>query len=346
MIQEAISKLIHMQNLAQNETEQVMNEIMEGRATDAQISAFLVALRIKGETIDEITACAKIMRQKANTINPKAKFLVDTCGTGGDNSNTFNISTAAAFVVSGAGASVAKHGNKSVSSKCGSADVLKELGVNIEMPPKQVERCIEEIGIGFMFAPIFHPAMKFASNARKEIGIRTIFNILGPLTNPANAKSQLIGVFDTNLLETLVQVLKNLGSRHVIAVNGNGLDEITICNKTKVIELKNNNIGAYEINPADFGFNLSSLSGIIGGTPQENAMIITDILKGADGPKRDVVLLNAAAALLASDKVEDYKDAIELAENSIDSGKALGRLNDLKKFSNEVGEFFSGVEHY
>ena len=308
MIQEAISKLVQRQDLTQKETEQVMNEIMECRATDAQIAGFLVALRFKGETIDEITACAKIMRQKAQTINPKVKFLVDTCGTGGDNSNTFNISTAAAFVVSGAGVAVAKHGNKSVSSKCGSADVLRELGVNIDLQPKQVEECIEEIGMGFMFAPVFHPAMKYTLNARKEIGVRTIFNILGPLTNPANAKSQLIGVFDVNLLVSIVGVLKNLGSKHIIAVNGYGLDEITICSKTKVCELKNDNINIYDINPEDYGFKLSSLSEIKGGTHQENSKIILDILNGANGPRRDVVLLNAAAALLTADIAKNYKD--------------------------------------
>lgn len=335
MIQEAISKLVQKQNLTQDETEQVMNGIMEGKATDAQIAAFLIALRLKGETIDEITACAKIMRLKAYTINPKVKFLVDTCGTGGDNSSTFNISTAAAFVVSGAGAAVAKHGNKSVSSKCGSADVLKELGVNIELQPKQVEKCIEEIGIGFMFAPVFHPAMKFALNARREIGIRTIFNILGPLTNPANAKSQLIGVFDENLLRIIAEVLKNLGSKHVIAVNGNGLDEITICGKTKVCELKNNKMDIYSINPEDFGFRLSSLKEITGSSPQENAKIITDVLNGADGPKRNVVLLNAAAALLTANIAKDYKDALELAAHSIDSGSAIKKLKDLISFTNK-----------
>lgn len=341
MIQEAISKLVKRQSLTQIEAELVMNEIMEGEATDAQIAGFLVALRLKGESLSEITACAKIMRQKAMTIKPKAKFLVDTCGTGGDNSNTFNISTAAALVVSGAGASVAKHGNKSVSSKCGSADVLKELGVNIELHPNQVEKCIEKIGIGFMFAPTFHPAMKYASNARKEIGIRTIFNILGPLTNPANAKSQLVGVFDENLLECTAKTLKNLGSKHAIAVNGKGLDEITICGKTKVCELKNNKIISYHLNPEDFGFNLSSLKDITGGTPQQNAKIILDILNGNDGPKRDIVLLNAAAALLASDKVKDYRDALELAADSIDSGNAIFKLKELKKFTSYAGEFFS-----
>ena len=335
MIQGAISKLVQKQDLTQKETGQVMSEIMEGKATDAQIAGFLVALRFKGETIDEITACAKIMRQKSQIINPKVKFLVDTCGTGGDNFDTFNISTAAAFVASGAGAAVAKHGNKSVSSKCGSADVLKELGINIELSPKKVERCIEEIGLGFMFAPIFHPAMRFALNARKEIGVRTIFNILGPLTNPANAKSQLIGVFGNGILENIAKVLKNLGSKHIITVNGSGLDEITICGKTKVCELKNGNIDFYEINPEDFGFKLSHINGITGGSPEENSKIIIDILNGVKGPKRDIVLLNAAAALLTTDKVKNYKDALELAAYSIASGKALKKLKGLIDFTNK-----------
>src|SRR3989338_1051583 len=330
MIQEAISKLVNKQSLTQNQAEQVMNQIMDGKATDAQIAAFITALRLKSETIDEITAFAKIMREQSQTIRPKASYLVDTCGTGGDNSNTFNISTASAFVVSGAGAAVAKHGNKSISSKCGSADVLAELGINIEMQPAQVEKCIEDIGIGFMFAPLFHPAMKYASKARKEIGIRTIFNILGPLTNPANAKSQLVGVFDEKLLMNIAKTLNNLGSRHAIVVNGNGLDEITICGKTDVCELKNNKIDVYSINPIDFGFKLSSLDNIKGGSVSENAKIILDILNGSKGPKGDIVLLNAAAALLATDIVEDYRDAIELANYSIDSGNALKKLKDLK----------------
>ena len=259
MIQKAISKLVQKQNLSLEEMEKVMNDIMEGSATSAQIAAFLVSLRLKGETIEEITACAKIMRSKAHTINPKVNFLVDTCGTGGDNSNTFNISTAAAFVTAGAGAFVAKHGNKSVSSKCGSADVLAALGVNVELTPMQVEKCIEEVGMGFMFAPIFHPAMKHTLSARKEIGIRTVFNILGPLTNPANAKSQLMGVFNPELITSMAEVLRNLGIKHAIVVHGDGLDEITICSPTKVCELKNNAIDFYEINPVDFGFRISSL---------------------------------------------------------------------------------------
>lgn len=341
MIQAVISKLIEKQDLAQNEIEQSMSDIMEGKATDAQIAAFIVALRLKGETIDEIAACARIMRQKAHTINPKVKFLVDTCGTGGDNSNTFNISTAAALVVSGAGAAVAKHGNKSVSSKCGSADVLKELGVKIDLHPKEVEKCIEKIGIGFMFAPMFHPAMKYALNARKEIGIRTVFNILGPLTNPANASSQLIGVFDENLLKVMTEVSKRLGSKHIIAVNGDGLDEITVCGKTKVCELKNGNIEFYEMNPEEIGFGLSSLNEIMGGSPQENAIIIREVLDGCKGARRDIVLLNAAGTLLAADKVKNYEEGLELAAYSIDSGKALQKLEELKKFTSQNAEGYT-----
>ncbi|MBI2659694.1 anthranilate phosphoribosyltransferase [Candidatus Woesearchaeota archaeon] len=335
MIQEGISKLVERHDLTQSEAEQLMNEIMEGKATDSQIAAFLVALRSKGETVEEITACAKIMRQKAHSISPKVSLLVDTCGTGGDSSNTFNVSTAAAFVVSGAGIPVAKHGNKSISSKCGSADVLKELGIFIELQPKQVEKCIEDAGIGFMFAPVFHPAMKYAANARKELGVRTVFNILGPLTNPANAKSQLIGVFSENLLMDIVQAAKKLGSSRVIAVNGSGLDEISICAKTKVCELKSGNIESYYLNPEEFGFKLGSLNEIMGGFPKENAKIVLGVLNGDNGPRRDIVLLNAAAAILASGTAADYKDALELAAQSIDSGKAIEKLNVLIEFTNK-----------
>ncbi len=335
MMQDAISKLMQRQDLSEIEAENSMTEIMEGKASDAQIAAFLVAMRMKGESIDEITACSKIMRQKSNSINPKVNFLVDTCGTGGDKLGTFNISTASAFVASGAGAAVAKHGNRSVSSKCGSADVLQQLGVNIELNPKEVEKCIEETGIGFMFAPKFHPAMKFAINARKEIGSRTIFNILGPLTNPANAKSQLIGVFDASLLEVFAKVLKNLGSNHVIIAHGNGLDEITITGKTKICELKNSDIISYEIDPKELGFEIVPIDEIIGNSIAENAKIIINILNGAKGAKRDVVILNAAAALLASGVARNYKDAVGLSIHSIDSGKAIEKLENLKKFTNE-----------
>ena len=332
MLQKIIAKLIEKKNLNDEDSKGAISDIMDGNATDAQIASFLTALRMKGETIDEISACARVMRQKAISIYPKVSHLVDTCGTGGDNSGTFNISTAAAFVASGAGAFVAKHGNRSMTSKCGSADVLKEIGINIELSPKDVKRCIEEIGIGFMFAPVFNPAMRHASNARKEIGFKTIFNILGPLTNPANAKSQLIGVFDEGLLEVVVQVLKNLGSRHVIAVNADGMDEISICSNTKVCELKDSKIESYTLNPQDFGFKKSPISKIRGGLSSENAKIMIGVLNGAKGPRRDIVVLNAAAALLAADIAKDYGQGIKLAAESIDSKKALGKLEELKNF--------------
>lgn len=337
MIQSIIQKLIDKKDLVIDEAEAVMEEIMTGKATDAQIAGFLVALRIKGETIDEITAFAKVMRDKANTINPNVNVLVDTCGTGGDKSDTFNISTTSAFVVAGCGIAVAKHGNKSVSSKCGSADVLKELGVNIELSPKQVEACIEKVGIGFMFAPKFHEAMKYAVNARRELGIRTVFNILGPLTNPANANAQLVGVFDEKLTKPLAEVLGKLGCKHAFVVHGNGLDEITITAETTVSEFKEGHVVTYKIKPTDFGMKLASIDKIKGGTPNENAEILLNILKGKEkGAKRDIVLLNSAAAISASDKVDNLKEGIKLAEKSIDSGNALKKLNLLIEFSKNV----------
>ena len=336
MIQEAISKLAGKKDLLELEAAKAMEDIMEGKATTPQIKEFLLGLKSKGETIDEITACARIMREKSIKIEPNAMHLVDTCGTGGDNSGTFNISTAAAFVASGAGASAAKHGNRSISSKCGSADVLKALGVNIELEPKKVEECIEKVGIGFLFAPKFHPAMKYAMDARRELGVRTVFNILGPLTNPAGAKSQLIGVFDAKLLPVMANVLKNLGSRHAIVVNGNGMDEITLSGNTDVFELKNGAIENYFINPEDFGFKLCSAEDLKGDTPEENAKIIVNILSGSKGPKRDVVVLNAAAALLVCGLAKDFEGGIALANRSIDSGNAIKKLNELIKFTNNA----------
>jgi len=336
MIQEAISKLAEKKDLLESEVAKAMEDIMEGKATTPQIKEFLLGLKSKGETIDEITACAKVMRQKSVKIDPDVNHLVDTCGTGGDNSGTFNISTAAAFVAAGAGASVAKHGNRSISSKCGSADVLKALGVNIELEPDKVKECIEKAGIGFLFAPKFHPAMKYAMDARKELGVRTVFNILGPLTNPAGAKSQLIGVFDPKLLPLMANALKNLGSRHAVVVNGNGLDEITLSGKTEVLELKNGVIENYHLNPEEYGFKLCSIEELKGNTPEENASIIIDILNGFKGPKRDVVVLNAAAALLTTGLAKDYEGAIALAAWSIDTGNAVKKLNELKEFTNNA----------
>ncbi|HLG23470.1 MAG TPA: anthranilate phosphoribosyltransferase [Candidatus Nanoarchaeia archaeon] len=338
MIQEAILKLADKKDLIGSEAAKSMEDIMEGKATNAQVAAFLIGLKLKGENTEEITACAKVMRDKSIKIEPDAKFLVDTCGTGGDNSGTFNISTAAAFVAAGAGADVAKHGNRSISSKCGSADVLSALGVNINLEPKKVEECIEKVGIGFLFAPRFHPAMKFAMEARKEIGIRTIFNILGPLTNPAGAKCQLIGVFDSELMHVMADVLKNLGSRHAIIVNGSGLDEITLTGETKVIELKSGVIESYSIKPEALGFETCSIADLKGGTPEENAKIIIDILSGLKGPKRDVVVLNSAAALLSCGLAKNYEGAIAMAARSIDSGSAMKKLNDLREFTKNASQ--------
>ncbi|MCK5282695.1 MAG: anthranilate phosphoribosyltransferase [Nanoarchaeota archaeon] len=336
MIQEAISKLVEKKDLTLKEAEDVMDEIMSGQATDAQIAGFLVALRLKGETIDEITACAKVMREKASGISPKVEKLVDVVGTGGDNSNTFNISTASAFVVAGAGVPVAKHGNKSVSSKSGAADVLTSLGVNIMLEPKQVEKCIEEIGIGFMFAPKFHSAMKYAIGPRKELKLRTVFNILGPLTNPASAEHELMGVFDESLTEPLAKVLANLGVKHSLVVHGSGMDEITLTGPTKISEYKDGVIKTYTINPEDFGMEICTKEDIMGGTPGENKDIILNILKGREkGAKRDIVVLNAAAALLAADEVDSIKEGIKKAEESIDSGKALEKLEKMIEFTNK-----------
>jgi len=337
MIQEAISKLIEKQDLSMEESVVVMDEIMSGKATDAQIAGFLIALRLKGETIDEITACAKVMREKASRIKPKNhNQLIDVVGTGGDKSGTFNISTAAAFVTAGAGIPVAKHGNKGISSKCGSADVLTALGIKIDLEPKKVEQCIDEVGIGYMFAPKFHSAMKYAIGPRKELAARTVFNILGPLTNPAEAPFELMGVFDDKLVEPLAEVLGKLGCKHALVVHGNGLDEITLEGPTKVAEYKDGHVKTYEIKPTDFGIKSAKLKELKGGSPQENAKIIQDILGGKEkGPKRDAVLLNAGAAIYTAGKANNIQEGIGIAKDSIDSGKALEKLNNLKDWTNK-----------
>jgi len=289
---------------------------------------------MKGETIDEITGCAKVMREKVMPIKTDADYVVDTCGTGGDNSHTFNISTISALVAAGAGVRIAKHGNRAVSSDCGSADVLKALGVNIDADADKVAKCIDEVGIGFLFAPLLHPAMKYAIAPRREIGIRTIFNILGPLTNPASAKGQVLGVYDEKLTEPLAYVLKNLGSEHVFVVHGaDGLDEMTITDKTFVSELKGGMVHTYTIAPEDFGIHKADRSELIGGTIDDNAKIVLNILNGEKGAKRDIVLLNAGTAIVAGGKASDIKEGIYLAEESIDSGKALQKLEMLIKYS-------------
>lgn len=335
MIQEAIGKLIQKKDLDSIEAEAVMDEVMSGTSTPAQIAGFLVALRMKGETIGEITACAKVMRKKASLIAPKRKpELIDIVGTGGDGSNSFNISTTAAFVAAGAGIPVAKHGNRSVSSKSGAADVLAALGVNIALEPKKVEQCIDEVGIGFLFAPNFHPAMKFAIGPRKELGVRTIFNILGPLTNPAEAPFELMGVFDPKLVEPLAHVLGNLGCKHAMVVHGSGLDEMTLSGPTSIAEFFKGKVKNYFLNPSDVGLKACSKESLSGGAPEENANILRGILEGKEkGPKRHVVLLNAGAAIYIAGKASTIKEGIALAQNSLDSGKALEKLNKLVQWS-------------
>ena len=330
-IQFAIKKVVDNKDLSIAESTSVFNEIMSGRATDAQIAAFIVALRMKGEIADEITGAAAVMREKAHRIIPESSdFLVDTCGTGGDGADTFNISTAAALVAAGAGARVAKHGNRNVSSKCGSADVLEALGINVTVAPEVMKSCLDTAGIAFLFAPTLHKAMKYAIGPRREIGVRTIFNVLGPLTNPADAPSQVIGVFAAHLTEVMATVLNNLGSKKAFIVHGmDGLDEITLCGTTKVSELYEGSIRTYTVQPEDFGLPRASRSDITGGTPVENALIIKSIVNGEKGPKRDIVCLNAGFALAAAGRAENPKEGIEMAAISIDSGAAQNRLQQM-----------------
>jgi anthranilate phosphoribosyltransferase len=336
MIKEAITSLISGKSLTMDETAAVMEEIMSGEVTPAQFGAFVTALRLKGETVDEITGLAKTMRSKAVPVTI-AGPLVDTCGTGGDGAHTFNISTAAAFVAAGAGLKVAKHGNRAMSSQCGSADVLEALGVKIDLNAEQVQKCLNEAGIGFMFAPMFHPAMKYAAAPRREIGIRTVFNIIGPLTNPAGAGAQVLGVADETLVEKLAQVLKSLGCRHALVVHGeDGLDEITVTGKTRVCELKDGDIKSYSISPEDFGLSTAGLGSLRGGTLEENADLLRRVLVSIPGPQQDVVLMNAAAVLLAGDRVETMQQGIDLARKVIDSGKALDKLEQMVECSQSL----------
>ncbi len=333
-IKEAIKKIIELNDLTQQEAFEVAIEIMSGGATDAQIAALLTALRMKGETIDEITGFVRAMRDKVTPIECSSKDLVDTCGTGGDRSGTFNISTLSAFVAAGAGCRVAKHGNRSVSSRCGSADLLKALGVNIEITPKRMVSCIDETGIGFLFAPILHKAMKYAIGPRREVGVRTIFNILGPLTNPAGARRQLLGLFSDELTEPIANVLKKLGSEHCLVVHGeDGLDEITITGKTFVKELRNGVVESYCIEPEDFGIQKGTIDDIRGGDVNDNVRIALDILNGGKGPKRDITVFNAGAAIYVGGKAASLAEGIELAKESIDSGKAIEKLQMLREMT-------------
>jgi anthranilate phosphoribosyltransferase len=334
MIKEALSQIVSGSNLTSAEAREVMREIMHGQATSAQIGAFLTALRMKGETADEIAGCAQAMRESAIAVKPKRNQLVDTCGTGGDGSGTFNISTTVAFVAAGAGLAVAKHGNRSVSSRCGSADLLQALGVNLELSPEQVARCIDEVGIGFLFAPKLHPAMKYALTPRQEIGLRTIFNILGPLSNPAQAKRQLLGVYDSNLTELMAEVLRALGAEHAFVVHGaDGLDELSVTGTNKVSHLYHNHIETYYLNPEELGLPQAKLSDLAGGTVEDNAETTKALLKGRLGPRRDVVLLNAAAVLIAGGKASSFSKGLVLAAEAIDNGSAQRKLHQLVEFS-------------
>jgi anthranilate phosphoribosyltransferase len=336
MIKEAINILVSGINLSEAEMAECMNEIMEGRSTDAQIGAFLAALRIKGETVDEITGAAMVMREKAAKIKSPDGVL-DTCGTGGDMSHTFNISTTVAIVVAAAGIPVAKHGNRSVSSKSGSADVLEALGIKIDLQPEKVEKCLFETGFGFLFAPLFHPAMKYAIGPRREMGIRTIFNILGPITNPAGAKRQILGVFSSHLTETLAKVLGNLGAEDAMVVHGeDGLDEITITDSTKVSRFSKDKAENFYLSPEDFGLERGKRDDLIGGDKEENARISLQILNGEKGSKRDIVLINSAAAFTVAGKTDDLHIALEMAKDTIDSGKALKKLEDIRRASNSL----------
>ena len=334
MIVEA-QNLIHKgSDLSEKQMTSVMEEILTGKAATPQIVSFLLALNNKGESVEEVSAAVKVMRKYAILVNTKQKVILDTCGTGGDAKGTFNISTTVAFVVAASGVAVAKHGNRSVSSASGSADILEALGININLSKEKLEECLDEVGIAFLFAQNLHPAMKYAMDARKTIGKRTIFNIMGPLSNPAQATHQLIGVFAVHWAPFLAQVLVKLGTKHALIVHGeDGLDEVTTTTKTMVSEVKNGKIGNYEISPEEFGINKSRLNELAGGTPQENAVILLDILKGKTGAARDIVVLNSVAAIYAADKVNSIKEGIALAEEAIDSGRALRKLEMLKEFT-------------
>ncbi len=352
MIKEAIQKVVNKENLSEKEMIEVMTEIMTGEATEAQIASFLTALRMKGETVEEITAAAKVLRQfvtpvkltkgqlinlDRDDINIDYETIVDTCGTGGDSTKTFNISTATAFVVAGCSVFVAKHGNRSVSSVCGSADVVEQLGIKLDITKEQAEKCLSEIGIVFLFAPVWHTAMKYAIGPRRQIGIRTIFNIIGPLANPAYANAQVLGVYSENLVRPIAEVLRNLGIKHGFVVYGKDtMDEISVTDETIVAEVKDDNIDVYCITPEQFGIKRANISELRGGDAKQNAQIILDILSCKEkGAKRDVVVLNSAFALVAAGKAKDVNEGIKLANESINKGYALDKLELLKKYTNE-----------
>jgi anthranilate phosphoribosyltransferase len=336
MIQETIGKLTEKENLTSEEVQQAMQEIMSGTATSAQMAAFLTALAVKGESKNEILGSALVMRQKSVKVPHHQEQIVDCCGTGGDCSNTFNVSTLVAFILAAAGLPVAKHGNRSVTSKCGSADLLQAAGAKIELTPVQVAKCIDEIGIGFVFAPLFHPAMKNVAPVRKELGIRTIFNILGPLSNPAGATHQIIGVFDQNLTEIIAQVCSELGITRSWAVHClSKIDELTPCERNKISCQEGGTVQSFFLNPEELGFTKADKSELVGGDGRDNLKIAQQVLRGEKGAPRDTAVLNAAAGLVVAEKVSDLKEGITLAEEMIDSGEALRKTEELVRLSNK-----------
>ena len=337
-IREAIGALVNEgRDLSQEEAASAMSDVFSGEATPAQLSAFLIALRLKGETVDEIAGMARIMRQHALRVDVEGPLL-DTCGTGGDGRGTFNVSTAAAFVAAGAGVRVAKHGNRAMTSGCGSADVLEALGAKIDLGPDEVAECIRQTGFGFMFAQVFHPAMKYAAATRREIGVRTVFNVLGPLTNPAGATCQLLGVARPELAPKMAAALARLGTRHALVVHGHdGEDELSLSGPSSVCELLSGRVQEYSVSPEDAGLPTAPPSALRGGTPQQNAGILVSVLRGEQGPLRDVVVLNAAAALVAADAVADLKDGARAAAHAIDSGEAVRRLERWVELTQSFG---------
>ncbi len=334
LIQQALQKLLNKQNLTTDDMRTVMRQIMSGNATDAQIAGFLIALRCKGETIDEIAAAAEVMRELASKVEVTGEHIIDTCGTGGDGANTFNISTTCAFVVAAAGGRVAKHGNRSVSSSCGSADVLEAAGVNLDLSAEQVAECVNEIGVGFLFAPKHHGAMKYTVGPRREMGVRTLFNLLGPLSNPAGAPNQLIGVFSQEWLEPLAEALKKLGSQHVLVVSADdGLDEISIAAPTAIAELKNGIVTTYSITPEQFGFSRTSLAELAITDAESSLQVVKSVLNNQAGPARDIVCLNAGAAIYAAGIADSLATGIAQAQELIASGAALAKLDALVAYS-------------
>ncbi len=330
---EALKKIISGHDLYEEEATRVMEKLMSGELTDAQIGAFMGALAAKGESFEELAGAARAMRRRAVRVQAPGGPVVDTCGTGGDGKGTFNISTTSAFVVAGAGVTVAKHGNRAASSRCGSADVLEALGIPVTAPPERVEEAIGSVGIGFLFAPLYHGAMRYAAKARKEVGIRSIFNMLGPLTNPAGAGYQVLGVWDGKLTEMFAQALNLLGTKRAMVVHGkDGLDEISVCEPTRISELKDGLVRTYDVSPEQLLGRRSRIEDLAGGEPAENAAIVKAVLSGEPGPRADVTVVNAAAALVVTGKARDFADGVDLARNSIESGAALSKLTSLVEF--------------